>query len=93
MEMENRNPKQIIFNQIKGVISELNDGDEFCSVTITCGHENVRPVNLVTKKPEMDKVIQKHNIGDKVTCSFYLVSNKKRDRWYTAAILLSINNE
>lgn len=90
MELQNKNDKQIYFNQIKGVISELNDADKYCSITLIVGHENTRDVNISMNKAQFDQLKQKHTIGDKVTCGFFLVSNKKYDRWYTSALLLSI---
>jgi hypothetical protein len=93
MEFINKNELQIKFNEIRGTISELNDSGDFCSVTLNCGHENVRPVNLATRRIEFEKIVQAHRIGQKVVCRFYLASNKKFDRWYTSAILLSINHD
>ncbi len=91
MEMDNKNPRQVYFNQVKGAISELNDCGEYCSVTLSCGHENPRLVNLVTKKAQFTKVKEKHAVGDRVSCRFYLASNKKHERWHTSAILLEIS--
>ena len=45
-----KNDKQLFFNQIRGVIQELNDGEEFCSLTLSVGHENNRNVNLVLNR-------------------------------------------
>lgn len=93
MEFESKNPLQEHFNQIRGTISELNDSGDFCSVTLNCGHENPRAVNLATRRIEFEKIVQAHSVGQKVTCRFFLHSNKKFDRWYTSAILLSINHD
>ncbi len=90
MDMNNKNPRQMFFNQVKGTISELNDGGEYCSVTISSGHENPRPVNLVTKKDQFSELIKKHKVGDRVSCQFFLVSNKKHGRYHTSAILLGV---
>jgi len=89
-ETFNKNDKQVYFNQIKGTIDELNDGEKFCSVTLNVGHENPRQVNVIVKKPQFDKLTQSHKIGDKVTCRFYITSRKKDARWYTMANLLDI---
>jgi hypothetical protein len=91
MEMDNKNDKQVYFNQIKGVIAELNDAEEFCSVTIKCGHEKPRDVNLSTKKEQFDIIKKKFSIGDKVVCKYYPVSKKKHARWYDSLILMSIS--
>ncbi len=93
MNFDNKNAKQIYFNHIKGVISELNDAPEYCSVTISCGHENIKQVNLGAKKEQFDKLKLLYKIGDRVNCGFHIASNKKGERWYTSAILLSINLE
>ena len=92
MEFDNKNQLQKDFNQVKGIITELNDGAEYCSVTMKLGHEKLREVNFSTKKPHFDTIITKFKIGDRVCCKYYLASNKK-DRWHTAAMLLSINHE
>lgn len=96
MEEFNKNEKQHNFNQIKGVITELNDGDKFCSVTLTVGHENPRPVNLVIKKVVFDSYKEIHRIGDKVLVKFYLssrskTSNDEKPRWGTMANVLQID--
>lgn len=89
----NKNGKQTFFNQVRGVITELNTSDEFCSVTLNCGHENGKNVNLVTKRPHFDRLASKHKVGDKVLCHFHVASHYKHGRWYTSAILLDINND
>ncbi len=91
MDFENKNEKQIYFNQVRGVVSELNDGEEWCSVSLSCGHERLRNVNLVCKKPQFQKIKDKHGIGDKVVCQFYVSSHKKHERWFTSCILLSVD--
>lgn len=90
MEFINNNDKQLKFADIRGVISELNDDGEFCSITLICGHEKLRDVNLATRRVEFEKIISKHKIGDKVMCRYYPSSKKKHSRWYTHLILLSI---
>jgi hypothetical protein len=86
-----KNDKQLFFNQIKGIIEELNDGEEYCSITLRLGHENSRNVNLVLKKPQFDPIAKKYNIGDKVCVRFYISSRKKHERWYTTATVLDVN--
>ena len=88
-----KNDKQIYFNQVKGIIEELNDGEEFCSVTLKLGHENSRNVNFVVKKSNFDPIKNKFSIGEKVCVRFYISSRKKHDRWYTTASLLDVNYE
>jgi len=81
-----------IINRIKGVITEMNENGDFCNVTMTCGKDATRPVNLVMRKFQFDEVVSKNKIGDHVMCQFYLVSNFKNNRWYTSAIMLNMNN-
>lgn len=80
---------QTTFNQIKGIINQLNDGDQFCSTTLTVGHEKPRDVNFIFKKAEYDKFIQSNKLGDKVTINFYVNSKFKNGRWYTGANVVS----
>lgn len=90
MEDFNKNSKQVYFNRIKGSICELNDGEKYCSITLTLGHENSRYANFVCKKSEFEKYTKDYNIEDKVLIQFYLVSRFKAGRWYTSATILDI---
>lgn len=87
----NKNDKQLNFNKIKGTLTELNDGERFCSITLIVGHENTRQVNLVCKKSEFEGIKSKFSIGDKLFVKFYLTSRFKNDRWYTMANTLSVD--
>lgn len=89
----NKNDKQIYFNQVKGIITELNDGEKYCSVTLKLGHENLRYANLVCKKIEFDKYKDAIEVEDKVTIKFYITSRFKNDRWFTSATIMSIDKE
>jgi len=89
----NKNSKQLFFNQVRGVIEELNDGEEFCNVTLKVGHENNRNVNLVLRKKHFEELVNDVVIGDKVSARFYVASRKKHDRWYTTANLLEMQKE
>ena len=93
METEtfNKNDKQLHFNQVKGKITELNDGDRFCSVTIDLGHENIRQANICMKKARFDTISSRFKLGDKVCVRYYLTSRKKNERWYTMANLLAMD--
>ena len=42
--------KQVYFNQVKGVIIEVNNTTKFPSVVITAGHENKRSINISFNK-------------------------------------------
>ena len=89
----NKNEKQLNFNKIKGTITEFNDGEKFCSLTLNVGHENIRQVNLVIKKIGFDAIKSKFQIGQKVFVKFYLTSRFKNGRWYTMANVLTVENE
>lgn len=93
LDFENKNDKQVYFNQIKGTIDELNDGEEFCSVTLKLGHENPRMINLSLRKSEFESVCLHNKIGDKVTVRFFITSRKKNDRWYTTATVLDVRKD
>lgn len=86
----NKNDKQHHFNQVKGIISEINEGEKFCDITLDVGHENIRQVNLIMKKSQFTTIVSGHKIGDKICAKFYITSRKKNERWYTSANLLSI---
>lgn len=86
----NKNDRQVYFNQVKGVIEELNTGEHFCNITLRVGHENTRLVNFTIKKPYFDELCKAKKIGDKVTVRFYLSSRNKNNRWYTMANVLDV---
>ncbi len=89
----NRNEKQQNFNQIKGVIAELNPGDKFCNITLLVGHEKPREVNLIIKRTEFEKVCGDFKIEDRVAVKFYLSSRHTGTRWNTMANVLSVEND
>lgn len=85
-----RNDKQIYYNQVKGVVTEINDGSQYCSITLDVGHENIRSVNLSMKKIQFNELCSGLNLGDKILAKFYVVSRKKDSRWYTSANILDV---
>jgi hypothetical protein len=85
------NEKQVKFNEVKGILSEINLDNEFCSITIEVGHSNPRQINLSSKKVYFDEMIKDFKIGDNIQAMFYVASTKKYNRWYTTAFLLSLN--
>lgn len=87
----NRNEKQLNFNTIKGVFEELNDGDDWCSITLNVGHEKKRFINFALKKPHFDEIKGIHELGSKVVVIFYLTSRYKNERWYTSANVLQVD--
>jgi hypothetical protein len=91
MEFDNRNDKQIYFNQVKGVITEINEGEIFCSLTLSVGHEKKRFVNFVFKRDMLDDIKANVEINDKVCVKYYLASYNKFDKWKTLAHLLFVD--
>lgn len=85
-----KNEKQIYYNQVRGVIEEMNDGEEFCNIVLLVGHENKRNISFITKKEYFDKFKEEFNVGDRATIRFYLTSRKKHDRWYTTVSILEM---
>ena len=85
-----KNDRQLYFNQVKGKITELNEDTDFCSITVSVGHENPRDVNLSLKKAHYNNIASNLNLGDKILARFYVVSRKKAERWYTSANLLDV---
>lgn len=93
MEDFNKNEKQHHFNQIKGILAEINEGERFCNITMNVGHENPRQVNLIIKKDYFKNTIQDHKVGHKVSVRFYLTSRKKEGRWHSMANVLTITKD
>ena len=85
-----KNDRQLYFNQVKGIIEELNGDGDFCSITVSVGHENPRHVNLSLKKIHYDRIAAGLKLGEKILARFYVVSRKKDGRWYTSANLLDV---
>jgi hypothetical protein len=82
--------KQVYFNQVKGVIDELNDSDTFCNITLSVGHNITRQVNLVAKKELFQDICAKYKIGEWVGFKFFISSRFKHGRWYTMANILEV---
>lgn len=91
---ENKNDRQVNFNQIKGVIRDISGNQElYPSMTLDVGHENKRLVNFLFKASEYKKIVNNYRIGDKVSVRFYVASHNKNDRWYTSVNILGIDSE
>lgn len=86
----NKNDRQINFNKIKGVITELNEGEKFCSVTLSVGHEVKRFVNLILKKDTFPYVQESFPIGSKVLVKYYITSRNKMGKWKTMANVIDM---
>ena len=85
----NKSDKQQVFNDKRGRIFELNNGERFCSISLKVGHDNKREVNLSCKKIQFDEFIKEHKLGDCVAIRFFL-SGRKKERWYTTANILEV---
>lgn len=81
---------QVHFNKVKGELIEINQGNDFCYVVLRVGLSNERTVCLSTKTEYFKNIFKDYKIGDKLIAQFYIVSNKKNDRWYTTAYLLDL---
>lgn len=84
------NTKQVYYNQIAGVIKEINDTENFPNLTISVGHQKIRDVNLVCKQEHMQTLKESFAVGDKIKLKFFVSSRFKHERWYTMANLLEI---
>lgn len=85
-----RNDKQIYYNQVRGVIFEVNEQDDYCNIALKVGHEVLRDVNLSMKRAVYDTFKGIISLGAKVNAKFFIVSRKKEGRWYTSANLLEL---
>ena len=82
--------KQVYFNQVKGVIIEVNNTTKFPSVVITAGHENKRAINISFKPELIQQVLQNYKLGDFIAVKFFISSRFKHDRWYTMVNALEV---
>ncbi len=82
---------QKFFNEVRGVVCELNDGEKYCSITIRVGHDHKTLVNCACKKSHYEKLTENIELGDKVSIRFYPVSNFKNSRWYSSHNILDVN--
>jgi len=86
----NINDKQRHFNKVKGEITELLNGEKYCSVTLQVGHEHPRLVNFSMRKNQYEAIQKKYAIGSRVVCYFFITSKEKYGRYYTIATLLDL---
>lgn len=91
MSFDNKNEKQLNFNQIKGIVTEINAGEIFSSLTLSVGHETKRYINVVFKSTLLESITEKIKNEDKVIVKFYLASYNKFEKWKTLAHLLFID--
>lgn len=90
MDSFNKNGKQLFFNKIIGLIYEIENDERFSNLTLKVGHENKRFASFCMKTDLFIELIKGYTIGEKVVVTYYLSSNKKNNRWYTTATLLTI---
>lgn len=79
------------FNQIKGIVHEVAEHDEFPSVTLEVGHNTRRFVNFYIKRSYYDTILDMLSIGSKIVVTYFLSSRSKHGRWYTMANVLRID--
>jgi len=87
----NRNEKQQRFNNIRGVLINVNIGDKFSNFTLLVGHEKTRKVNLVIKTDLLDKYKDLVVVNNKLNVNYYLTSKQDNDNWLTYANVLGIS--
>ena len=87
----NKNDKQLFFNQVKGTIYEVDTATDWCSVTLSVGHENNRLLNFSIKKKDFAPIEHQFSINDKVAIKFFLTSRFKNGRWHTTANIIAID--
>jgi len=87
----NKNDKQLFFNQVKGTIYEIDTTNDWCSVTLSVGHENSRLLNFSIKKKDYLPIENNFLVNDKVTIKFFLTSRFKNGRWHTTANIIAID--
>jgi hypothetical protein len=90
MDNFNKNGKQLFFNKIIGLIHEIENDERFSNLTLKVGHENKRFASFCMKTDLFLELIKGYIVGEKVVVTYYLSSNKKNNRWYTTATLLTI---
>jgi hypothetical protein len=91
MDNFNKNGKQLFFNKIIGLIHEIENDERFSNLTLKVGHENKRFASFCMKTDLFLELIKGYIVGEKVVVTYYLSSNKKNNRWYTTATLLTID--
>jgi hypothetical protein len=79
------------FNQIEGLVHELNDSEDFPSITLEVGRNTKRYVNLVSRKSYFDEIHEMIKVGTRVVVTYFLSSRYKYGRWYTMANVLKID--
>ena len=82
--------KQVYYNRIRGYLHEINDGEDFSSVTLNVGHNAKRTVNVLCKKDKINLIKETFKVGDEICISFFVSSRFKHDRWYTNINCLKI---
>jgi len=79
------------FNQIKGIVYEVSEHEEFPSITLEVGNNSKRFVNFFVRRAYYDTVKSILTNGNKVIITYFLSSRKKFDRWYTMANILRVD--
>ena len=79
------------FNQIKGIVYEVGEHDEYPNVTLEVGHNTKRYVNFYIKKAYYESIIDMLKIGSRIVVTYFLSSRNKHGRWYTMANILRVD--
>lgn len=79
------------FNQIKGIVHEVIEHEEYPNITLEVGQNTKRYVNFFLKKAYYESVIDMLKVGNKLMVTYFLSSRNKHGRWYTMANVLRID--
>ena len=85
--------QQVYYNKIKGALFEINDFEDFSSVTLKVGHAAKRTVNVLCKKDKIDIIKNDYTLGEEICISFFVSSRFKHSRWYTNINCLKIEKK
>ena len=93
LEFENKNDTQTLFNQVKGIVIEVNEPvNNFGSITLEVGKKTKRNINFICKANTLISLKEKGvGLGNLTMVTFYIASKFKNGRWYTIANVLEVN--
>jgi hypothetical protein len=90
----NKNQQQINFNQVRGVIDEIqkNYSSPYSSIIVSVGHERKRTICFSIATERLDEFSNLLSEGNLVIVKFYVASKFKNDKWFTNANVISIHS-
>lgn len=87
----NTNDKQFYFNQIKGKLYQVIEGDKWCVLVLEVGHEKPRYVSFSIQRAKFDLITDLMVIGLKLIIQYFLTSHCYNERWFLTANVLQID--